>query len=293
VLGSIKVGTNLTIDGTGLLAGPNGATTATPGLVYLSGNLTSDGTGVISIGQATSTVKGILSVPTANGLSVTSGVLSFNVANVVLATTSTKGIVSVPTANGLSVTAGVVSFDPTQLPVATTSTKGIVSVPSTPSLPYRLVLSAGTLSLALDNATSTTKGIAKVGVGLVATAGSISVDTTMFIRSDTPVTFQAAFGSVAGSFSNGSQGNNIDITIPNNTGSAPYSIPNITSPVIGAEYIFKIIVGSTGNNGITFSWGSHYKFSGGTSLQPPGTGGFTGLVKVLYFDATTAYCSVW
>lgn len=130
--GLVKVGTGLIIDGNGVLnvnqTALADATTTTKGIctvgtglsinsgiisvdpvpvasstvlgaIKVGSNLAIDGNGVLSVSysypDATTTTKGILKVSTANGLTISSGVL-----NVATATANSYGVVSVPT--GLS-----------------------------------------------------------------------------------------------------------------------------------------------------------------------------------------------
>lgn len=160
------------------------ATTTTAGsvIVPVSGNLVIDVNANISVPIGSTTVKGLV-YANGGGLTIGGGVLSFNPAGATYptATTTSTGMVSVPTANNLSVNgSGVVTFDSLNATFAnaTTSTKGMVQVGSNVSV------SSGTISLAVGSASvaGTIRGDADIthssgtiSYTKVATAGSLGL----------------------------------------------------------------------------------------------------------------------
>ena len=216
------------------------STGVTPG-VYTTANLTIDSkgrvtyaeNGTVSLPTATTSTMGILQVTNGNGLTISSGVLSYtqpiatasvlgsvkigtginvtvdgiisSTASIPTATTSTKGILQVTNGNGLDLTGGVLSY--TQ-PIATASTLGLVkignginiagdgtiTIQTNPTLPdatytskgivqisstYGLTVTSGVLSA--GQATSSTYGVVKIGSGLLASSGVVSLDTTQVV----------------------------------------------------------------------------------------------------------------
>lgn len=202
VLGGMKVGSGLSIDGSGVLsvnAFPT-ATTSVLGTVKPDGTTILVSSGTISVPSATYNTPGV--VEAGYGLQITNGVLS---ADPLLATNTTAGIVKI--GSGLSVTNGVVSFDPANLPVASASTKGVCQIGeglsvtggvvsfnvansaiwgTTSQKGILQVSTGGGLSVAsgvisydaaqLPVASSTVFGVAKTGTGLTSTGGVISID---------------------------------------------------------------------------------------------------------------------
>lgn len=160
------------------------ATTTTAGSVIVpaSGNLVIDANANISVPIGSKTVKGLV-YANSGGLTIGGGVLSFNPAGATYptATTTSTGMVSVPTANNLSINgSGVVTFDSLNATFAnaTTSAKGMVQVGSNVSV------SSGTISLAVGSATvaGTIRGDADIthssgtiSYTKVATAGSLGL----------------------------------------------------------------------------------------------------------------------
>lgn len=168
---------------TAVLPGLNG-----PGFVKIGTGLLVDTDGTLSrgVGAATSTTKGIVSVPTANGLSVSGGVVSYTP---VTATTVVKGQVQV--GSGLAVAAGVVSA-----PDATNSTLGLIGT-------------ANANNLTINN------GVISFGPG-IAGKTTLNTFTKAQVVAKVPVSYTS---SVALNFS---LGNVFDITL---TGNITFAAP--------------------------------------------------------------------
>lgn len=100
-----------------------------------------------------------------NGINVTDGVISVDLANVPAATTTTQGGVIVPAAGGL-----LVDVDGNlSVPTATDTVPGVVKVGA------GLTVTGGALAVALPNATTSTKGVVQIGANIAVSAGVISV----------------------------------------------------------------------------------------------------------------------
>jgi len=98
------------------------ATSGSKGVVQVGANIDVDA-GVISIKTASDTEKGVVQI--GSGLDVVDGVVSWTQPTYPDASTTEKGIVQITQANGLNISSGVLSFSP---PDATTSTKGVVQI---------------------------------------------------------------------------------------------------------------------------------------------------------------------
>lgn len=184
VLGGCKIGSGLSIDGSGVLsvnAFPT-ATTSVFGMVKPDGTTILVSGGSISVPSATYSTPGV--VEAGYGLQLTNGVLS---ADPLLATTTTAGIVKI--GDGLSVTNGVVSFDPNNLPIATSSSKGVCQIGE------GLAVASGVVSFNIANSaiwgSTSQKGILQVstGAGLSVTNGVVSFDSAQL-----PVASTSVFG---------------------------------------------------------------------------------------------------
>lgn len=174
------------------------ATTAELGVVKVGTGLSIDGSGTLSATVATPSISGVVSVPTANGLSVEAGVVSFTMGSIPDATTSSRGLVQVGT--NISVTAGVISIpdattavkgafrgdssfttiggEISQSTIATASVRGLVIVGSGLGVTADGTLSRGAAG---GDATSSSKGIIRVAAGdplLTVSAGLLSKAST-------------------------------------------------------------------------------------------------------------------
>jgi len=170
--GVIKVGSGFTINGCILDVDYDEATTTLDGVVIVptAGNLDVDGSGNISVPLATNSTVGVLEVDESNGLTITAGVLDIDSSNITdfpIATDVAKGILEVNTSSSLTLVAGVLDIN---IADATTSSKGIVQIGS------GLSIASGVLSLdTLSDATTSSKGIVQIGSGIVDTSGVISI----------------------------------------------------------------------------------------------------------------------
>lgn len=143
------------------------------GYVDLDSPIDGMGESTIWLYDASAVNKGVIKV--GNGLTVNSGVLSFNTASLADATTSTKGVVQI--GSGISVASGVIST--TAIPDATTSTKGVVQIGN------GLNVASGVISV--KDATTSVVGAVKVGTGLLVDGnGALSLDTATYATSSTP-----------------------------------------------------------------------------------------------------------
>lgn len=182
--GAVKLGNGFTRDCCEIFLDYPIATTAIRGTVIVpnGSNVVVDGAGNLSIPLATAGVSGLLTVPTANGLSITAGVVNFVSPKSADATTSSQGFVQVGTnlsvdgtgilsiPNASSSVPGVARGDATfghssgvlsQATIATGSVLGLVKAGSGTS-----VDGSGLLSVASANdATTSTKGTVRVAAG--------------------------------------------------------------------------------------------------------------------------------
>ena len=168
VLGCVKEGSGVTIQIDGTIDVDSTtfptATTLVKGVVQVGSNINVS-SGVISVADATTGVKGVVQV--GSNIGVTSGVIS-----VADATTSVKGVVQIGTGTGLSVSGGVLSGAD-----ATTAAKGVVQIGTGSGLS----VSSGTLSGV--TATTSVKGVVQVGTNIGVTSGVISVaDATTGVK---------------------------------------------------------------------------------------------------------------
>jgi hypothetical protein len=141
------------------------ATTSVYGVVTVptSGNIVVSG-GAISVPLATNSVKGV--VTAGSYITISAGVMSVNVGSLPSATTTTKGLVRVPTAGRLTVSNGDLS-----VPIASTTTLGVVKIGS------GITVSNGIINAPLPVANTTSLGGVIVGSGLnVAANGQISLN---------------------------------------------------------------------------------------------------------------------
>ena len=174
ILGGVKQGTNVSIDGNGVISVATGAgysytlpiaTASVLGGVKQGSNVTIDGTGVISVAApyslpaATSSALGGVTVQTVgtSGLNNTGG-------SIVLAQASSIQLGGVKIGTGISIAGdGTISATVYSLPTATTTILGGVKVDGS-----TIVINSGTISSSISAATSGQLG----GVTVAATATS-------------------------------------------------------------------------------------------------------------------------
>lgn len=145
------------------------ASTTTAGLMKVGTGL-SVTTGVVSVvpQDATTSSKGGVSI--SSPFTVSSGVI-----NLQDATTGVKGVVSIDNTRYLAISGGVVSYT---VPAATASVPGIVQIASNAGL---AISGDGNGVLSSQNATASLKGIVKPGFGFAISGNqiSLSVDATI------------------------------------------------------------------------------------------------------------------
>ena len=187
VLGGVKQGTNVTIDGAGVISVATGAgysytlpvaTASVLGGVKQGSNVTIDGAGVISVATpyslpaATASVLGGVIVQSSNisGLVNTSG-------SIVLAKASASDLGGVKIGSGISIAGdGTISATTYTLPTASQSTLGGVKIDGS-----TITISSGTISSTISAATTSALGgviIPAVGTsGINNTSGTIGLAT--------------------------------------------------------------------------------------------------------------------
>ena len=220
VKGVVKIGAAITVDDGVISFDPNNyvASATSLGLISVpsANGLSVDGAGAISVALATGSTKGVMQVGA--GLDVTAGVVS-----VPDATTGSKGIMQVGT--GLSVTSGVVSLDPNSLPLATESTKGVMQVGAGLDVDVNGVVSVDFSEIYTD-ATTGSKGLVQIGTNINVSSGVISVPdansttTKGVVRSANASNISIAAGVL-----------DVGTNIPKKNSSNTYTKQNVISPV--------------------------------------------------------------
>ena len=167
VKGILQVGAGLNVS-SGVISVPDGSTSVKGILQVGSGLSVSSGT--VSLDRtsyASGSVAGLIKV--GNGLQIDgSGVLNINQATLPDATTSVKGLVTVQAGGGINLSSGVISVDP--VPVATPTVLGAVKQGTGVT-----IAGDGTLSATVGNATGVVKGIASFSTGLNVSSGDVSL----------------------------------------------------------------------------------------------------------------------
>ena len=177
--GVVAIGENITDEGLGLISLPL-ATTISKGVIKISDDFTITGCVLdLPFPIATETTIGEVIVPTTGNLTVSlSGVL-----DIPDATDTIKGVLSVNTGNGLTITNNVIDFNPAAIPIATDTIKGTVIVPTSGNLDVDV---SGNISVPI--ASDSVLGIMRVdnstifidGSGILTSpSGSIATDTTL------------------------------------------------------------------------------------------------------------------
>ena len=169
------------------------ATTSVKGIVQVGSNIDVSA-GVISVATATDTVKGILQVTNGNGLSLTSGTLSFNISN--NATTSTYGIVQIGT--NIDVSSGIISV----ANASGTTVKGIVKSGNASNLSIVdgvIDISATVLSSSVQNTFTKSQATALVTITDAATiTPDLSLSNVQMVTLAGNRTFASPTGSISG-----------------------------------------------------------------------------------------------
>lgn len=213
-LGGIKVGSNLTIDASGVLSGTVNpytlpiATTNVVGGIKVGSNLSVDATGVLSALDSyslpTASTVTLGGVKVGNNLSIdASGVLSAVDTVYTLPVATTNSVGGIQVGSNLSIDAsGVLSaLDSYTLPVADTTTLGGIKVGSNLSIDASGVLSALD-SYSLPTASTVTLGGVKVG-------SNLSIDATGVLSTHAPYTLPLATTNSVGGIQ---VGNNLTIS---------------------------------------------------------------------------------
>jgi hypothetical protein len=173
------------------------ATTSTPGVITVGTNLNVDGSGVLSVPTATSSVLGVVKPGT--GLTV-DGNGALNATVIGDASTSSKGIMQVGT--GLTVSSGTVSVNPSSnITTATFSNSGLKIRDTDAS--HSLILAPGsnltadrTLSLATSDASRTLTLLGDLNVtGAATVIGTNTGDQTITLTGDVTGTGSGSFST--------------------------------------------------------------------------------------------------
>lgn len=314
--GIVQIGTGLSVTNGVLSADIPTASTSVKGIVKIGNNI--DVTdGVISIPFATTSTPGVVTVGT--GLSVDAqGRITADTASLPIATSSSAGLVKVGT--GLSA-----SYDGTlSLAQATSSTAGGIkpgygltvdgngvlsaTVGAATTLGLGLVqigsglsVSGGVVSTNIANASASQKGIVQIGSGLSVTNGVVSVNTAGFIIPSITNTFSKAQYIISheATLTEG-QTLTIDLSASNvHTYSASVNSFSIANPdttgKTGSWAVTFTYVGSSYGGALRpniTSWGSKFKFVGGTAPNFTATDGnantkYAFMLKFVVLDENT------
>ena len=288
IAGVVQIGDNISvtngiisIDTTTLIAS---TTEIGQVIVPTSGNLDIDVLGNISVPDATDTIKGVLSVNTGNGLTITSGVLDFDNTDLPVASTATLGQVIVPTSGNLDVDgsgnisvliasdtvlgvvqignglvidgAGIVTAAAAL--IATDTTLGTVIVPTSGNLDVDVL---GNISVPV--ASDTVLGVVQIADvnNISVSNGVIDVGTTIAkldVSNSWTKSQNVQINTISGSSitPNLSNSNTFTITLTTAT-----TLQSPTNQVAGGTYVFIITQDGGGSNILSF--GAAYKFREG------------------------------
>lgn len=249
VKGTVQIGSNITVN-SGTISIPTASDTVA-GAVKIGTGFASTA-GVISALDATTSTKGVVKVGA--GISVSSGTISINPADTTnYATTTSKGLVQI--GSGLTVSGGVVS-----VPTATSSTAGILSVNTS----VGLSVTNGQISAVLANGT-TTLGVVRSGdlnnidcqYGVINTGANVPLKNTANTYTKAQVVSIATPTFSSTMTLDLSTSNSFNFTATNN-----FTLANPTNQVAGGTFYIVVKQDATGGRGIT--WGTAFKFRGGT-----------------------------
>ena len=300
--GLMQVGTGLSVTAGLVSVVPQDATTSSKGGVLISSPFTVS-SGVINLQDATTGVKGVVSIDNSTYLAVSGGVVSYSVP---LATTVVRGKVQIASNAGLAVDGnGIVSsqnataslkgivkpgfgfaISGNQISLsvdATAAAKGIIQADSTyftltsGLLEFKLAEStttAGTVKSADTNNISISSGTINVGSN-VAKLGTANTYTKAQVSAKRTDTYTATY---APDFS---LSNLFEMTLTGNV-----SLANPTNGVVGGVYTIVFIQDGTGNRTLTLS-GSGYKTNKTITLST--APGAVDVLTLIYKSSTEVF----
>ena len=256
--GVVAIGENITDEGLGLISLPL-ATTISKGVIKISDDFTITGCVLdLPFPIATETTIGEVIVPTTGNLTVSlSGVL-----DIPDATDTIKGVLSVNTGNGLTITNNVIDFNPAAIPIATDTIKGTVIVPTSGNLDVDVSgnISVPTVSDSVLGVVQTSGYISSDVNGLIDLTNLVSNITlsNLWTKSQNTLINSLTFNTTI--IPNFELSNSFVLTL---TGATNFGLPINFS--IGQSCIIIIKQDATGSRLATFDAG--YKFIGSSVLS--------------------------